>query len=401
MPKRKVQRTLEEEKEFHRQRCERKAENQRRRRQITKTIANTSKTTKKVNNTIIYVTDKIEENPSTSAHQVITVTGVIHDNRVIKVNNDIIEINSTISKQDSISTTVLRAEYQSQYRSRKKNQTRLNINSMMSIDNVAEFYIGSMNVSCVHCNAKHFAAEKISNKGNSFHDCCNHGKVYLQPLPEFPHFLKSLYEENHEKSNQFFNYIRTYNSSFSFASFNANVVNFSGRRPGPYCFKIQGQIYYQINTALYAAENENPTHGQLFIIDSSEAINCCLQQTSNLDLEIVRNLKCMMQECNIFAQSYQMMGEELENQRQIGIESGELFSELQLLFTLKPGMDRRRYNIQRTNEVAAVFSTTADGDIPESYVIIRNKNTKILQKVSSMDPNVEPWIYPLFFPYGT
>jgi len=68
-----------------------------------------------------------------------------------------------------------------------------------------------MNVSCVHCNVKHFAAEKISNKGNSFHDCCNHGKVYLQPLPEFPHFLKSLYEENHEKSNQFFNYIRTYN----------------------------------------------------------------------------------------------------------------------------------------------------------------------------------------------
>jgi len=138
MPKRKVQRTLEEEKEFY-QRCERKAENQRRRRQITKTIANKSKTTKKNNNTVIYVTDKIEESPSTSAHQVITVTGVIHDNRVIKINNDIIENNSTISKQDS-STTVLRAEYQSRYRSRKKNQTHLNINSMMSIDNVAEFY---------------------------------------------------------------------------------------------------------------------------------------------------------------------------------------------------------------------------------------------------------------------
>ncbi|KMQ85125.1 hypothetical protein RF55_16504 [Lasius niger] len=91
-----------------------------------------------------------------------------------------------------------------------------------------------------------------------------------------------------------------------------------------------------------------------------------------------------------------MMGEELENQRQLAIESGESLPELQLLFTLKPGMDRRRYN-----EVAAIFSTTADGEIPESYVIIRNKNTKTLQKVSSMDPNVEPWIYPLFYPYGT
>ncbi|XP_070171475.1 uncharacterized protein [Polyergus mexicanus] len=95
------------------------------------------------------------------------------------------------------------------------------------------------------------------------------------------------------------------------------------------------------------------------------------------------------------------MGEELENQRRLEMESGELLSELQLLFTLKPGMDRRRYNAQRNNEVADVFYTNSDGEIPESYVTIRNKNTKTLQKVSIMDPNVEPWIYPLFYPYGT
>ena len=50
-----------------------------------------------------------------------------------------------------------------------------------------------------------------------------------------------------------------------------------------------------------------------------------------------------------------------------------------MLFTLKPEMDRRRFNFQRTNEVAAVFSTMADGEIPESYVTIRNKSTKDLQ----------------------
>ncbi|XP_036150735.1 uncharacterized protein LOC118648518, partial [Monomorium pharaonis] len=93
------------------------------------------------------------------------------------------------------------------------------------------------------------------------------------------------------------------------------------------------------------------------------------------------------------------MSEELENQQHL--LSNESIPELQLIFTLKPEMDRRRYNIQRINEVAAVFSTTADGEIPESYVTIRNKNTKTLQSVSTMDPNVEPWIYPLFYPYGT
>ena len=64
-------------------------------------------------------------------------------------------------------------------------------------------------------------------------------------------------------------------------------------------------------------------------------------------------------------------------------------------------MDRRRFNIQRSNEVAAVFSTNADGEIPKSYITIYDKNTRALQSVSTMDLNVEPWVYPLYYPFGT
>ncbi|XP_058808584.1 uncharacterized protein LOC131674091 [Phymastichus coffea] len=92
---------------------------------------------------------------------------------------------------------------------------------------------------------------------------------------------------------------------------------------------------------------------------------------------------------------------ELQRQQSLLYDNTTFQPELQLLFSLKPGADRRRYNFQRVNEVAAIFSTTADGEIPESYVTIKNKNTKSLQYVSTMDPNVEPWIYPLFYPYGT
>jgi len=35
-------------------------------------------------------------------------------------------------------------------------------------------------------------------------------------------------------------------------------------------FKIQGQIFYQINTALYPASNEMPSYGQLFIVDNNK-----------------------------------------------------------------------------------------------------------------------------------
>jgi len=51
---------------------------------------------------------------------------------------------------------------------------------------------------------------------------------------------------------------------------------------------------------------------------------------------------CIMRGSNVFAQSYQVMGEELANQRRLEMESSELLPELQLLFILKLGMDRRR-----------------------------------------------------------
>jgi len=411
MPRRKIERTLEEEEEFQQQRREKRAEYQRRHRQITKLTNNISKKRNFknyaidiggtiYNNQIIELNDEIGENSLNVPlihQQIICTSDSIPNNRIIELNEDIIGENLT----NIIPVCQHRhADYQSHYRSRRRQLHHLDINKML-IDDINEYYIGSMDVSCIHCNAKHFAAEKISNKGNSFHDCCNHGAVYLELLPQLPQFLRNLFDDSHIKSNNFFKHIRSYNSSFSFASFNANLVNFPNRQPGPYCFKIQGQIYYQINTALYAAQNENPTYGQLFIVDSNEAINYRLIENSELDLEIIQNLERIMRESNVFAQSYQMMGEELENQRRLEIESGELLPELQLLFALRPDMNQRRYNAQRTNEVAAVFRTTADGEIPESYVTIRNRRTKSLQNISTMDPNVEPWIYPLFYPYGT
>ena len=111
------------------------------------------------------------------------------------------------------------------------------------------------------------------------------------------------------------------------------------------------------------------------------------------------SLEQMIRQYNLFAKSYVMMKEEIEHQRELLGSDTE--PELQLIFSLKPGYDRNRYNLQRTNEIAAVSVTTADGDIPESYVTIRNKATRVLQSVSSMDPNVEPMVYPLFYPHGS
>lgn len=89
-----------------------------------------------------------------------------------------------------------------------------------------------------------------------------------------------------------------------------------------------------------------------------------------------------------------MMHEEICHQENLGLNVPDLKMGF---LSKKTGIDHGRYNVQSTNEVAAIFSTTADEDIPDCYVTIRNKRDKTLKYVSTTDPNVKPWNYP----YGT
>jgi hypothetical protein len=45
----------------------------------------------------------------------------------------------------------------------------------------------------------------------------------------------------------------------------------SGSRNEPYCFQIQGHIYYQNNKAFYPSVDKNPFYGHLFYSDAEEA----------------------------------------------------------------------------------------------------------------------------------
>ena len=155
--------------------------------------------------------NKLVKNSSNiSNQQIICIVGTSNNNRTV------IEMDGEIEENSSI---VIPVERQTRYRSRQKKQPRLNNINTISLNDVTEYYIGPMDVYCIHCNAKHFITEKISNKGHSFHDYCNHGAVYLHSLPDLPKFIRNLFDGSHIKSNDFFQHIRSYNSSFSFALF--------------------------------------------------------------------------------------------------------------------------------------------------------------------------------------
>ena len=123
---------------------------------------------------------------------------------------------------------------------------------------------------------------------------------------------------------------------------------------------------------MYPSAGESPSYGQLFIIDQQEALHHRLARDPIIDYQLTLMLDTIIRNNNAFAKSYEIMNQEIRAQQ----ITGQPEPEMQLLFSVKKGQDMRRYNEQRISEVAAVFTTTDDGEIPVSYVTIRNKNTK-------------------------
>ena len=100
-------------------------------------------------------------------------------------------------------------------------------------------YLGEMNYICQHCGAKKFLDE-------THFICCHNRKVVLSQPSSFPQDLEDLFKGNYADRNanlNFLKYIRNYNASLSFASFEANVVQ--PMYHGPPCFRICGQVFHR------------------------------------------------------------------------------------------------------------------------------------------------------------
>ena len=66
---------------------------------------------------------------------------------------------------------------------------------------------------------------------------------------------------------------------------------------------------------------------------------------------------------------------------------------------MKVAGDRRRYNLPHHDEVAAVF-VGEDGAPPTSRDIMVYPRNRYLETISTTSPNLDPMVYPIFFPRG-
>lgn len=245
----------------------------------------------------------------------------------------------------------------------------------------------------------------------TFNDCCRHGKmrIHAESRP-FPDELKKLFLREDDDWPNFMEHIRNYNSALSFASINCKKdvsVRSNGR--APYCYKVQGKVYSMIHTGARPEEDGPPRYAQLYVIDTEQAnqIRTSNPQNQGADAALMYRLDGLIRAHSRHAEAFEMLREEEQRLREEAERNAHrvdhvemLVPEVRLLFSLKDHVDPRTYNPPRCNEIAAVFQTTADGLLPPAHLVIRNRGGE-MQTLSTLDENLEPMTFPLFFPHGT
>ncbi|XP_060210573.1 uncharacterized protein LOC132637510 [Lycium barbarum] len=221
---------------------------------------------------------------------------------------------------------------------------------------------------------------------------CGRGKIKLPNPTEPPQILKQLLFGSGHKSNHFREHIRSYNSMFSFTSMGGKVDVSVNQTRGPRTFKLSGQNYHQIGSLL-PPEGSIPKFAQLYIYDTKNEMQNRMhamshgQNGNKLHAEIVDDLKKMLDDHNVLANTFRMVRDRFQEDRR---------SNVRLRLIGKRSTDGRRYNLPTVSEVAALVV----GDFELSRCdrdIIIDTQSRQLQRINDLNAAYLSLQYPLLF----
>ncbi|XP_041421549.1 uncharacterized protein LOC121394460, partial [Xenopus laevis] len=275
-------------------------------------------------------------------------------------------------------------------------------NAFNNESTVQENFLGLMNVICTHCHSLNFMEEKRGKTADEFTRCCQKGQVNLPPLDKYPQYLRKLLTNEVPESKSFMECIRSYNSSFAFASTGANIKPPPGN--GPYCFRVCGQILHRIGT-LHPEKNDVRKFAQIYVIDPDDAVyqRMNLPENKQCTEMIMRNVAEVINN-HPLAKSIQML-HEVEKEANAKAEAeGVAPTKIALVLIKDKDQDQRRYNVPTINEVAIVFQSK-DGEPPFHRDIVMHlrtdgTNQPKFQRVDICFPKLDTLTYPILFPTG-
>ena len=282
------------------------------------------------------------------------------------------------------------------------------------------YSLGSMEHKCKHCGALHFKQEQRTAEKDTYHSCCNNGKVSLEKRQPFPEELQILFPHRQSETepdigilptalqrlgirvirHNFTRYIRHYNGAIAFASVCADVQTMKSR--GPPVYKVHGQVYHYIGPLRPSNDNPNQplSFGELYFIDTAEAVSHQIQNIAGQSVEVlpdlIEYLDSVMREINPLAKKCMQM-REIVDSRYRDVPN------LQVYFHQHPAKRLRAATVPTASEIAAVYTPMDETNVEQQFYVLERDPTdsrRELSRLSASDKEVDPMCYPLLFPRG-
>ena len=258
-------------------------------------------------------------------------------------------------------------------------------------------YLGPMNVECNHCHALHFDSEKlsISTRANKkFGSCCLQGQIQLPAFRQPPRTLREMLCGISPLSESFKKNIRQYNAAFAFASLGVKVDHAVTNAPGPYCFRINGELHH-LSGSLLPENGENESYAQIYIHDPAVQLGMRQRLNQNLDPIIMTSLQAMLHETHpyvlLYKQAFRIMRERPPDGQQ----------DVTVRLCAERHQDLHHYNLPNENEeVAAIIPGDGSEERSNNRDIILHLSGGGLKQISHLHPSYSSLHYVLLFPYG-
>jgi hypothetical protein len=181
-----------------------------------------------------------------------------------------------------------------------------------------------------------------------------------------------------------------YNSVLAFTLLDAKVDESVIGSPGPYSFRIQGELYHKIGS-LCPAEGQRPQFAQLYIHDTKREHQNCHAVMPSLDPTTLYQLLTMMYNINPYVKVFKMARD------MMAIEGAPM--DLKLRLVTSRTKDARQYNVLTADEVTTLMVGDGSEAVDRRDVVLAQQ-TGPFQRISELHVGFMALHYPLLFPYG-
>ena len=212
-------------------------------------------------------------------------------------------------------------------------------------------------------------------------------KIKIPKFREPPTYLKNLLDPKGDKiCRHFLQKIRQYNSMFAFTSMGGNIDKKINQGEGPFVFRINGQVHHQIGSLL-PLPNTSPKFLELYIFDTNNEIENRINALTkedptkrDINIDIVRQLKDMLDESNSFVKIFRHARDLLDLHKGIDIS-------IRIVGARKG--DQIQYEMPHQDELAILIVGDMSLENYKRDIIISTQNNG-LRRVSIFHPAYMP-----------